>query len=107
MQIKRGTMPSVMAATEDGQEAHPQVACTNYIIETSQAPAAFERRLFWLLFVPTTKSNIPQCGPRYYHAAPQGEKNYIPLSACITFSMKWSTCDMIPSFGTMRVSERS
>ncbi len=48
-----------MDAREDGQEAHPQRACTNETNYTNQAAAAFERWVFWLLFVPTTKSNIP------------------------------------------------
>ncbi len=52
-----------MAAREDGQEAHPQRACTNLTNYTDQAAAAFERWAFWLLFVPATKSNIPLYGP--------------------------------------------
>jgi len=48
-----------LAAREDGQEAHPHRACTDWINRTNQAPAAFERRLFWLLFVPLQKVTPP------------------------------------------------
>ena len=58
-QTKRGTRPSVMVAREDGQEAHPQRACTDLTNYTSQAAAAFERRPFWLLFGPLQKVTSP------------------------------------------------
>jgi hypothetical protein len=58
LQTERGRKPSVMAAAEDGQEAHPQAACTSPSNSTSQAPAAFERRFFGYFFA-VQKSNVP------------------------------------------------
>jgi hypothetical protein len=59
LQTKRGTRPSAVDAREDGQEAHPQRACTGRTNSISQAAAAFERRLFWLLFVSVQKVTSP------------------------------------------------
>jgi hypothetical protein len=44
-----------MDAREDGQDAHPERACTSLTNVTSQGTAPFERRLFWLLFWPVKK----------------------------------------------------
>ena len=58
LQAERGTRPSALDAAEDGQEAHPQAACTDLTNAASQAPAAFERRFFGYFFA-VQKSNIP------------------------------------------------
>ncbi len=50
-----------MDAAEDGQDAHPQAACTDFANCTNQAAAASERRFFGYFFA-AQKSNIPRYG---------------------------------------------